>query len=274
MPVSASPGTIGVEEDLARPGPTARSTRSPDLAELLRRRCGRRAVRLLDAGGHLVLQAGDADLEELVEVLAEDGQELDPLEQRHAWSSAASASTRALKSSQDSSRLMKRSGDSRSSSIGQAVDRSGDAQLDRRVGSGRGVGSADMAEPTGGARGPGAKSGDDGDAQPSSSGRPRSQTRMRFSRSASRTTRSRLRRNCGSCGGQQQQAGEHPGPELVDQAADLGLTLHVPVRGHRAEVDHADVAPGRLVGLGLGHRHGRWSTFSTWGRDVPAGRRA
>ena len=36
-----------------------------------------------DPGRHLLLQAGDADLEELVEVLAEDGQELGPLEQRH-----------------------------------------------------------------------------------------------------------------------------------------------------------------------------------------------
>ena len=37
-----------------------------------------------DAGGHLVLQAGDPHLEELVEVLAEDRQELGPLEQRDA----------------------------------------------------------------------------------------------------------------------------------------------------------------------------------------------
>ena len=36
-----------------------------------------------EPGGHLLLEAGHADLEELVEVLAEDGQELGPLEQRH-----------------------------------------------------------------------------------------------------------------------------------------------------------------------------------------------
>jgi hypothetical protein len=38
--------------------------------------------RLLDAGGDLVLQRGDADLEELVEVRRRDGAELGPLEQR------------------------------------------------------------------------------------------------------------------------------------------------------------------------------------------------
>ena len=36
-----------------------------------------------DAGLHLLLQAADADHEELVEVGAEDGQELEPLQQRH-----------------------------------------------------------------------------------------------------------------------------------------------------------------------------------------------
>ena len=41
---------------------------------------GRRAG---DAGRHLVLEPGDAHHEELVEVLAEDGEELGPLEQRH-----------------------------------------------------------------------------------------------------------------------------------------------------------------------------------------------
>jgi hypothetical protein len=35
------------------------------------------------AGRHLVLEGGHPDLEELVEVLAEDGQELGPLQQRH-----------------------------------------------------------------------------------------------------------------------------------------------------------------------------------------------
>ena len=35
-----------------------------------------------EAGGVLVLEAGDTNLEELVEVLAEDGEELGPLEQR------------------------------------------------------------------------------------------------------------------------------------------------------------------------------------------------
>ena len=37
-----------------------------------------------DAGGHLVLQRGDPYLVELVEQLGEDGEELRPLQQRHA----------------------------------------------------------------------------------------------------------------------------------------------------------------------------------------------
>ncbi len=58
-----------------------------------------------DPGDHLLLQAGHPDLEELVEVLAEDGQELGPLEQRARRGPTARARTRALKSSQESSRF-------------------------------------------------------------------------------------------------------------------------------------------------------------------------
>jgi hypothetical protein len=68
------------------------------------RRC-RRAAAELD----LLLEAGDADLEELVEVARDDAEEAQALEQRHA-SSAACASTRRLKASRDSSRLRKCSG--------------------------------------------------------------------------------------------------------------------------------------------------------------------
>ena len=50
-----------------------------DLAELLRRGAPVRA-QFGDAGLDLIEQAGDADLEELIEVLAEDRQELGPLE--------------------------------------------------------------------------------------------------------------------------------------------------------------------------------------------------
>ena len=60
----------------------ARSTRLADRAELLGRVERRRATCARDAGRDLLLQAGDPDLEELVEVLAEDGEELGPLEQR------------------------------------------------------------------------------------------------------------------------------------------------------------------------------------------------
>ena len=51
------------------------------------------------------LQAADPLHEELVEVAAEDGEELQPLEQRHRSDPRASASTRRLNSSQESSRL-------------------------------------------------------------------------------------------------------------------------------------------------------------------------
>ena len=68
---------------------------------------------------HLVatLQAGDPDHVELVEVRGEDREELRPLEQRERVS-AASASTRALKSSQLSSRLRYRSSGSALSTVG------------------------------------------------------------------------------------------------------------------------------------------------------------
>ena len=78
-----------------------------------------------------------------------------------------------------------------------------------------------------------------------SSGNPRSQSRVRFSRSASRTTRSRLRRNCGSCGGQEHQPGQGPLAERVDRLGVAEVGLHLPVGGHRAEVDDPDVADRR-----------------------------
>ena len=104
MPTSASAGTSCVEEDALGAGRRARSTAVADLEQLLGRRApvGRGGG---DAGRHLVLQAGHPDLEELVEVLAEDGEELGPLEQRHVGVARPVASTRALKSSQESSRF-------------------------------------------------------------------------------------------------------------------------------------------------------------------------
>ena len=69
------------------------------------------------AGLGLTHQAADANHEELVEVRREDGAELDALEQRHL-ASAASSSTRALKSSHESSRFSRRSaGRARSPSL-------------------------------------------------------------------------------------------------------------------------------------------------------------
>ena len=74
-----------------------------DAGQLL---AGGKAVGAADGEPGLVaaLQPGDAHHVELVEVRREDREELGPLQQRLAGSSAR-ASTRALKSSQDSSRL-------------------------------------------------------------------------------------------------------------------------------------------------------------------------
>ena len=55
-----------------------------DRVDRLARACGRRGQRLVEPGVDLVVQAGDADHEELVEVGGEDRAELDALEQRHA----------------------------------------------------------------------------------------------------------------------------------------------------------------------------------------------
>ena len=60
----------------------------------------------VDPGVDLVVHAGHADHEELVQVGGEDGQELQPLDQRQRFVLGQSCSTRSLKSSQDSSRLM------------------------------------------------------------------------------------------------------------------------------------------------------------------------
>jgi hypothetical protein len=57
-----------------------------------------------DLGGLLLLQAGHADLEELVEVGLEDGEELRPFEQ-FQFRVLGQARTRSLNCSQDSSRL-------------------------------------------------------------------------------------------------------------------------------------------------------------------------
>ncbi len=76
------------------------------------RRCApnsaRKSCSVMPGGGALTrscsLEARDADLEEFVEVAADDAQEAQPLEQRHAGS-CASASTRRLNASSESSRL-------------------------------------------------------------------------------------------------------------------------------------------------------------------------
>ena len=58
------------------------------------------------AQAHLLLDAGDADLEELVEVARHDAQEAQPLEQRHGRIGGLGEHA-ALELQQESSRLMK-----------------------------------------------------------------------------------------------------------------------------------------------------------------------
>ena len=95
--------TLLVEDRVlpARPAPGA----GPDRVELLARAQPVRRGRVARPAADLLPQPGDADLEELVEVAAEDREELDALEQRLRASSAASASTRSSKSSRESSRF-------------------------------------------------------------------------------------------------------------------------------------------------------------------------
>ena len=62
-----------------------------------------------------------------------------------------------------------------------------------------------------------------------------------FSRSASRITRSRLRRYWGSWGGKQDQAGHGPTAELLDEGRVAEVGPDLPVGGDRAQVDDPDV---------------------------------
>ena len=63
------------------------------------------ALRSVTDGLELLVQARDADHEELVEVRVEDREELHPLEERPASESSASSRTRRLNASQEISRL-------------------------------------------------------------------------------------------------------------------------------------------------------------------------
>jgi hypothetical protein len=81
----ADPGGVQLRQELVRPARAERA-REPlrlvaDLRELLRRR-DPVGGRLRHARGDLLLEAGDADHEELVEVRRDDGEEADALEQR------------------------------------------------------------------------------------------------------------------------------------------------------------------------------------------------
>ena len=54
--------------------------------------------------------------------------------------------------------------------------------------------------------------------------------------------------------GQQDEAGEHPGAELVEHRAVAPVAVDLPVRRHRAEVDDPGVGPGWLVDGRVTHR--------------------
>ena len=82
MPASRQRGHDEVQEDVVL-APDELFDPRPDHRQLL---AGPQAVDRAGAhaGGHLVLERGHPDLVELVEQLGEDGEELGPLEQRHA----------------------------------------------------------------------------------------------------------------------------------------------------------------------------------------------
>jgi hypothetical protein len=62
--------------------------------------------------------------------------------------------------------------------------------------------------------------------------------------------------------GKQKKTGHHSRAEIVDEAADLGVTLDIPVGSDRAEIDDSDMATGRLISWGFGHRHQRTALSS------------
>ena len=147
-----------------------------DLEQLLRRGTTV-GCRSRDAGGHLVLQAGDADLEELVEVLAEDREELGPLEQRYVLAFRHRQHT--LVEVEPRKLAVEEPGARRRFEHRVSVLASGPASGGRLL-----VPLVRGRTPV-----------DAGASPLRSSGRPRSQSSSKCSRSASRTTRSRLRRN-------------------------------------------------------------------------------
>ena len=211
MPAAASAGTQLVEVHRVLAGDQRSRGQLADLGQLL----GRRAPvggRLLDAGRHLVLERGDADLEELVEVGRRDGAELGPFEQRDARARWRAASTRSLNASQLSSRLMNRS------SMARLID-----WRTRR-------------------RGPRRR----GRPVSPSSGRPRSHSMRDQLALGVADDALAVAAELRVVARQQHEAGEHPGAELVEHRAVAPVAVDLPVRRHRTEVDDAGVGPGRL----------------------------
>ena len=219
-----------------------------DVEQLLGRRCGRRAWWSVIAGRDLVLQAGDADLEELVEVLAEDGEELGPLEQRHVG---------VLGQGQDAGVEVE---------PGELT-----VEVPRRV-----HGPETSGRPVG-------RSGASG---PDSAWLGRCEQLSRTASVVLGDAEVPLEHEVLALGvahdplavaaelrivgRQQQQPGHDPGPEVVDHLVVAEVGPHLPVGGDRPEVHDLHVAAGRLLlGGGIGQGHGtRSRTAGSGGRRV------
>ena len=92
------------------------------------------------------------------------------------------------------------------------------------------------------------------------------------SRSASRFTRSRLRRNCGSCGGQELEPGDGPLTEIVDEAAVTEDAVDFPMRRHRAQIHELHVPNrGQLRDFFFAHGHSGEATGSPPTPPRPSG---
>ena len=191
-----------------------------------------------DPGRHLLLQTGDPDLEELVEVLAEDGQELGPLEERHG--------------------LVGRQGEHPLVEVepGQLA-----VEVARRLG--RVVEETlDLARPPSRPR-PRAYRCRHGWPEVDGQGGlvvllgepevPVEQDVLPLGvadHPLAVATELRI------VGREEHQAGEDPAPELVDDLAVAEVGVDLPVGRHRAQVDDPGVGAGRFGGRGGDIRHG------------------
>ncbi len=224
------------------------AARAGDQLELLAR-----GATVGTAGAHprcdLVLEPGDAHLEELVEVLAEDGEELHPLEHRRSGLLGQSqhpcvevepgelavqiALSRIIQSWVGGRWHASTLGSRHANGIRGHAEHSWSYRFDH-LGAVTPVDQADAGA----------------EAEAGSSSPVSQMTSMR-SPSPSRLTRSRLRRNCGSCGGRSIRRAMHAGAERVDhlRVAEIGGDL--PVRRRGTGVGDPGVGDGRELFLAL-----------------------